>query len=163
MLIISPRSRAQYGLDIALTLLGWATFAYLLVIGTLAVLALDAQPYTDTPGTTGLLAYWLAVYAQARPTLLPEHLLATVATMLGYAVLALASVLLLIGWAKYNQYRYTGKDRRKPVAPLSREQLRASFGISVAQFADVQNARVMVIGHDDGGNILDINVIGSHA
>jgi len=141
MIITKSRSRCQYCVDIILTMLGWLVFAYLIVTGMLAVLALDVQ--------TG--------------TLWSSPLLASVASVLGYALLALVGAATLVGWAKYNQYRFRGKDRRKRAVALSEAQLRASFAVAATPFDAVRNARSLVIQHDDDGNVLSINAAGSVA
>jgi len=135
MVIIKSRSPLQHGVDILLTMLGWAAFAYLFIAGTFAMLA-------ENPGDQA----WL-----------PAQLFSTLATLRDYTALTLAGALLLLVWAKYNQYRFRGKDRRKSEALLSEAKLLASFKISSAQLSVLQQARTSVIRHDEHGNILGVD------
>jgi biofilm PGA synthesis protein PgaD len=79
-----------------------------------------------------------------------------VRTLWGYGLLALANAALLVGWAIYNHRRFGGKDRRKPIKPLSDHRLAKSFAVTPAQLAQLRAARVSVIHHGAEGEILDI-------
>jgi len=137
MVIIKSRSPLQHSVDILLTTLGWTAFAYLFIAGTLAMLAENSGDQV-----------WL-----------PAQLLPTLATLRDYTALTLAGALLLLVWAKYNQYRFRGKDRRKSAASLSEAKLLASFQVSSAQLSVLQQARASVIRHDEHGNILGVDAV----
>jgi len=139
MVIIKSRSRLQYGVDVLLTTLGWAAFVYLFTAGTFAML-------TERGSTT---------------TWLPTQLLPTLATLRDYTALTLAGALLLLVWAKYNQHRFRGKERRKAAALLSEAKLLASFNVSATQLSVLQQARGSVIRHDEHGNISGVDAVSS--
>jgi len=90
---------------------------------------------------------------------LPPLLLASMNTIIGYIMFVLAGSLLLFIWAKYNQIRFFGKDRRKFLSPLSREEFRARFGLSDAQLDAMRHARVITIHHEDDGTIRTIDIM----
>lgn len=135
MIITTQRSRAGYLFDLLLTAVGWFAFVYLFGSGIMAILRAAA----GGPD----VALW--------PVFLP-----TVRTLWGYGLLALANAALLVGWAIYNHRRFGGKDRRKPIKPLSDHRLAKSFAVTPAQLAQLRAARVSVIHHGAEGEILDI-------
>jgi len=140
MIIATKRSRFRYFFDILLTTLGWVVFFFLFASGILAVLRGERNDGPEVP-------------------LVPPLLLPSVSTVLGYGVVMVLFAALLIGWAKYNQRRFAGVDRRRPPPPLSQMQLCDSFGISHAQLDHTQEAQVMIVHHDDDGIIRSIEVV----
>jgi len=90
---------------------------------------------------------------------LPAQLLDSVTTILGYLLSLVVSAAILIGWAKYNQYRFAGKDRRKPPLPLTAERLCTSFAVSAVRLKQAQHAQAMVIDHDEEGAVVDLGVL----
>jgi len=139
MIISTRRRRPQHYFDIVLTVFGWAAFIIMFGAGTLALLRDEVRG----PGAL----------------LLPSSLADSISTVTGYVLLMLGFTVLLIIWAKYNQHRFAGVDRRKPPAALVAAQLRASFGVSEKQFDDMQTARFIVMAHDDDGAIRAIHTI----
>ena len=132
MIITTQRSRAGYLFDLALTAIGWFAFVYLFGAGILAILR-GAAGGPDAP----LL-----------PVFLP-----TVQTLWGYVLLAAVNAAALVAWAVYNHRRFGGKDRRKPIRPLSDQRLAKSFAVSAEQLAQLRAARIAVIHHGDAGHI----------
>jgi len=129
----------RYFVEAFLTALGWILFGFLFAAGVFVIL------YGETNETDTLF--------------LPSQLLSSIGTILGYGILMVVSAVLLIIWAKYNQHRFAGVDRRKPPAPLSKIQLCNSFSISNSQFDEVHAARVFVVHHDDDAVIRAVDVI----
>lgn len=135
MIITTQRSRAGYLFDLVLTAFGWFAFVYLFGAGILAILR-DAA-------TGPALSPW--------PAFVP-----TLRTLSGYALLALANTAVLVAWAVYNHRRFAGKDRRKPIEPLSDRRLTASFALTPAQLSHLRSARSAVIHHGADGEISGI-------
>jgi len=139
MIVTTRRSSAGYLLDGLLTAIGWLLLFFLLAAGVMGVLHGDMRG-PDAP-------------------FLPAQLLDSVTTILGYLLSLVVSAALLIGWAKYNQYRFAGKDRRKPPLPLTAERLCTSFAVSAARLKQAQHAQAMVIDHDEQGAVVDLGVL----
>ncbi|WP_313379659.1 poly-beta-1,6-N-acetyl-D-glucosamine biosynthesis protein PgaD [Achromobacter insolitus] len=135
MIITTQRSRAGYLFDLVLTAIGWFAFVYLFGSGILAILRAAA----GGPD----VSLW--------PVFLP-----TVNTLWGYAVLALVNAGVLVAWAIYNHRKFAGKDRRKPIKPLSDRRLAASFAITPAQLTQLRSARTCIIHHGAAGDITGI-------
>jgi len=135
MIITTQRSRAGYLFDLVLTAFGWFAFVYLFGAGILAILR-DAA-------TGPALSPW--------PAFVP-----TLRTLSGYALLALTNAAVLVAWAVYNHRRFAGKDRRKPIEPLSDRRLTASFALTPAQLSHLRSARSAVIHHGADGEISGI-------
>jgi len=139
MIITTKPHHPRYILAILLTILGWIAFFFLFGAGIVDIL-IGEMSGPDAP--------WL-----------PPLLLDSVNTILSYIVFVLAGTLLLIIWAQYNQRRFFGKDRRKFLAPLSREEFRARFGLSDAQLDTMRHARIITIHHEDDGTIRAIDIM----
>ena len=135
MIITTQRSRAGYVFDLVLTGIGWFAFVYLFGAGILAILTDAAQG----PG----LSPW--------PAFVP-----TLRTLSGYALLAAANAVVLVAWAIYNHRRFSGKDRRKPIKPLSDRRLALSFALTPAQLSRLRSTRCAVIHHGAEGEITGI-------
>jgi len=132
MIITTQRSRAGDLFDFVLTAFGWFAFVALIGAGILAILR-GAASGPDAP----LL-----------PVFLP-----TVQTLWGYAVLAVVNAAVLVAWAVYNHRRFGGKDRRKPIRPLTDQRLAKSFEVSADQLTQLRATRVAVIHHGNAGQI----------
>jgi len=138
MIIVTKPHHPRYLLAVLLTILGWIAFFFLFGSGIVDILIGEVRG-PDAP--------WL-----------PPLLLASMNTVIGYVVFVLAGTLLLFIWAKYNQIRFIGKDRRKFLAPLSREEFRARFGLSDSQLDAMRHVRVITIHHEDDGSIRTIEI-----
>jgi len=139
MIITTKRRPLRYFFDVALTAGGWISFFIMFGAGIVALLR------DETRGPDALF--------------LPSKLTDSISTVAGYVVLMLCFTLFLIIWARYNQFRFAGVDRRKPPAPLSAAQLQTSFGVSEKQLDDMQSARFIVVAHDDDGAIRAIRTV----
>jgi biofilm PGA synthesis protein PgaD len=136
MIITTQRSRAGYLFDLVLTGIGWFAFVYLFGAGILAILSGAAEG----PG----LSPW--------PAFVP-----TLRTLSGYALLAAANAAVLVAWAVYNHRRFSGKDRRKPIKPLSDHGLAMSFALTPAQLSHLRSSRCAVVHHGEDGEITGID------
>jgi len=139
MIITTKRRPLQHFFDIVLTALGWIAFVIMFGAGILALLRDEVR------GPDALF--------------LPSSLADSISTVAGYVLLMLGFTVFLIVWAKYNQHRFAGVDRRKPPAPLEAVQLCASFGVSEKQFDDMQAARFIAVAHDDDGAIVAVRTV----
>jgi len=139
MIITTKRSSLRYLLDILLTALGWVAFAYLFGAGIAAILSGDMRG--------------------PQAPIIPPLLLSSAETVINYIVVALINANVLVGWAVYNQFRFVGKDRRKPAKPLTERELQKSFMLSPALFDDVQKASVMVVYHEENNMVCTIDVL----
>ena len=83
--------------------------------------------------------------------------LPTANTLWGYAALALANGAALVAWALLHR-RFAGKDRRRRAAAVGDAQLARSFTVAPAQLQQLRRARVAVIHHGDGGEIIGIEL-----
>ena len=134
MIITTRRSRAGYLFDLLLTAGGWFAFVYLFGAGILAILR----------GAAGgpEISLW-AVF------------LPTANTLWGYAALALANGAALVAWAFLQPPALRRQDRRRAAA-VGDAQLARSFTVAPAQLQQLRRARVAVIHHGDGGEIIGI-------
>ena len=73
-----------------------------------------------------------------------------------YALVILAMNGALIGWAKYNHFRFRGVDRRKGFIAPTAEELAALHQVSSATIAQWQACSVMTVYHDDHGAIVRV-------
>jgi len=136
MIIKTKRTRFRFIFDVLLTILGWAIFVDIFAFGILAM-------WRDEIGGPDVL-------------FLPSALSANMMSVVGYIVLMGCFSIWLIIWAKYNQHRFAGVDRRKPPAPLVASQLLASFGVSEDQLGLMQTSRSLVVTHKQDGSIQTI-------
>ncbi len=137
MIIRTTRSRLGRLLDAFLTILAWLGFSYLCAAGIRAVL----QETGAGPG----VPFWSA-------------LLPTMGTLTLYILVGLFNGIVLLVWALYNQYRFAGLDRRKPVAALGGEELARSFGLCEQRLAALHQAKVAVVGHENDGTIAALHL-----
>lgn len=137
MIIRTPRARPAWLLDALLTALAWLAFAYLCVTGLVAVLRKD-EAGPEVP-------FWSA-------------LVPTMDTLVIYVVVAVFNAIVLLAWARYNQHRFSGRDRRKPIPALDHDELARSFRLPVQQLGALQRAKVAIVDHDVDGTIADVRL-----
>jgi len=138
-MIQKKNSYCRYLFEVLLTAFGWFFFGFLFGGGIFAILQGQLRGF-DAP-------------------FLPQEFVSSLHTLLGYAILMLICATLLITWAKYNQYRFAGVDRRKPPLPLSKTQLCNSFSISDNHFDEASQAQMIIVHHDDEAIIRAIDVV----
>lgn len=122
-------------LDVALTLLAWAGFFYLLYNGIHALLVVGWQGPDLTFG---------------------RRFLATLDTLVIYLVVALLIGLLLLLWAKYNQFRAARLQRLSRAPDVGGDELAESLGLSLDAFNCLQKQQVLILHHDDHGQLVAI-------
>jgi biofilm PGA synthesis protein PgaD len=88
----------------------------------------------------------------------PEELRAVASTFGAYALIAILNAGVLITWARYNQLRFRGRDRRKPPMPVTLQELSESYGIPPLEIFEWQQARVLTMHHDEAGELRAIEV-----
>lgn len=137
MIVRTKRTRLGWLIDALLTALAWIGFGYLCVTGLQAVLR-HANAGPDVP-------FWSA-------------LLPTAGTLSIYVVVGLFNGVVLLTWALYNQYRFSGLDRRKPIPALRDDELARSFNVSGQQLSALQRAKVAVVDHEGDGTIADVHL-----
>ncbi len=77
-------------------------------------------------------------------------------TLAIYAIVILAMSTTLIGWAKYNHFRFRGVDRRKGFVSPSIEELASLHKQSVTTIKQWQSCAVMTVHHDELGAIKEV-------
>lgn len=136
MVIRSARGRWRHVLDAVLTVLAWAFFIFLFARGIQAVLA-DQREGVDLP-----------LLSQLMPTF----------SDLGVYVLAmlLQGALLLI-WARYNYWRFRGKQRRASAQVENDDGVLRYYGIQAGSLQRLRVQPVSVIHHAHDGSIVHIS------
>ena len=131
MIITTRRSRAGYLFDLLLTAGGWFAFV--------------CSAPASSPSCAGPPAAEISLWAVFLPT---------ANTLWGYAALALANGAALVAWALYNHRRFAGRTAAagRPSATPSWRAASPSRPRSCSSCA----ARVAVIHHGDGGEIIGI-------
>lgn len=66
--------------------------------------------------------------------------------------------LILIAWARYNRFRFRGKDRRSAKSSVSVAEIAETLSMSLFQVEAAQRARRMVVHHDEYGTIARVDV-----
>jgi len=87
----------------------------------------------------------------ARPVL--PRLSAVLLTLRQYAVVALANGAVLIAWARYNQSRFRGRERRGAHPLVTVADLAELYRVPEADVARWQQARILVMRHDPDGTL----------
>ncbi|MBP0639276.1 poly-beta-1,6-N-acetyl-D-glucosamine biosynthesis protein PgaD [Cupriavidus sp. AcVe19-6a] len=137
MIIRTRRAPLRRAFDAVLTALAWAGFFYLFASGIRDILV-GASTGLDVP-------FWSAM-------------MPTMGTLSVYVLVGVFNGVLLLVWALYNQIRFAGMDRRKPLPPLADDELVASFGLPGQRVDALQQARVAVIDHDHDGGIAGVRL-----
>ncbi|MDK3024233.1 poly-beta-1,6-N-acetyl-D-glucosamine biosynthesis protein PgaD [Cupriavidus taiwanensis] len=140
MIIRTRGSRLRWLLDALLTALAWAGFFYLGASGIRAIL----HEASAGPG----VPFWAA-------------LLPTMGTLTVYVLVGLFNGIVLLSWALYNQYRFAGLDRRKPLPALRIDELARSFGLPGQRVRALQLAKVAVVEHTQEGEVAEVRAVGS--
>lgn len=138
MIIRTPRSRLHFVIDVIVTLIAWVALLYFFGMGMLSIL----QGHRSGPEVT----------------LLVERLVPSAGTVGAYMLVALFNAAVLLLWAKYNEWRFRGKERRQPPTPLTDEQLAKSFGVDLAERLRAAPSRRMTVHHDAEGNVQAIDI-----
>ena len=132
MIISTSRSSVGFFFDVLLTVIGWIAFVYLFGAGILAILHGAAE----------------GPEASLLPTFLP-----TLGTLSTYALIAAINAAILICWALYNHWRFTGLDRRKPIDAVSIVRAARSFSVTVNAVSGMRAAKILTVHHNAEGCI----------
>ena len=89
----------------------------------------------------------------------PYEGLNMVGTLFDYFKVILGMGLLFIGWAVYNKLRFGKKTRRKQPQHVEQAQLASSYGLKPEELALWQDARSLVMHHDDSGRLSKVEVL----
>jgi len=79
-------------------------------------------------------------------------------TLGSYALIALANATILISWALYNQTRFRGRERRKASPRITPEDLALMYGVDERDVFLWQEARILVMHHDEDGRLIKVDL-----
>lgn len=127
--------RGQRALFSAITLGAWFVWFYLLL------------------PLMSLAAWWFG-FEVFRDFMLDDEGGGYLATLTGYAAVIASTALLVIGWSRYNQARYGGRERRRPTPPVTIEMTRERFALDARTLDQARNAKRMEIELDEAGRLL---------
>lgn len=131
-LLFTERRLLPRIIDVLLTLIAWVGFIYLIYKGLINALA--HSPYMGV-----------------RP------FFTSLDTVTFYILVALINGLVLIGWAKYNQYRFR-VERRSRRPGLEHHELAESMRITPELAMELNKGRVMTVHHHENGEIEYVEV-----
>ena len=106
-----------------------------------------------------LVAWWVGIQ------LFREHMLdnngyrALLTDMHQYALTIALIAVVLIGWARYNLLRFRDKDNRKTSKHVDLAIQAQHFKIEAQQLRHWQDAKRLVIHHDQQGDIIDVKTV----
>lgn len=135
MVIRSARGHWRHALDILLTWVAWAFFTFLVARGIWSVLSgqregVDMPWLTPLlPGMSDLGVYLLAMLLQGG---------------------------LLVLWARYNFWRFRGRQRRAAPLPMDDDSLLRHYGIPADGLRRLRDLPVSIIHHAQDGSIVQV-------
>ncbi|HYL31546.1 MAG TPA: poly-beta-1,6-N-acetyl-D-glucosamine biosynthesis protein PgaD [Stellaceae bacterium] len=88
-----------------------------------------------------------------------SHAVAVLHTLGLDAVVIGINAALLIGWALYNQVRFRGRERRKPVPAVSPKDLAEMYGFPVSAIKAWQAASIVRARLAENGRLINIDVL----
>ncbi|MGB9153601.1 MAG: poly-beta-1,6-N-acetyl-D-glucosamine biosynthesis protein PgaD [Alphaproteobacteria bacterium] len=80
-------------------------------------------------------------------------------TIQAYGQVAGVMVVVYLGWAIYNMLRFRGRERRKPRAGVTPDDLANMYGFSTETVESWQDASSMIMHHDAQGHLTDVKVV----
>lgn len=137
MIIKTERSLLARLIDTLLTLLAWCCLIYLVGKAVLTYTPSQAGSYLPTLS----ISDWSGAH-----------------TLLTYLLVALFNALLLIAWARYNQYRFQGKSSRQHFKPVASEELCQRFGQNTSQLQKLRQSRISTLEHNEQGQLVHVRV-----
>lgn len=126
--------------DRALTLIAWAGMAYLVAQGISGLL----QGKQNGP------RLWFGI-----------EFLQTLDTLLIYLLVGLVISAVLLAWAKYNERRADGYQRRTRMPDICERSLSANFQVSLPILDCLQNQQVLILHHHDHGALAAVEFPGT--
>lgn len=79
-------------------------------------------------------------------------------TILNYLIVAFLLGAVYILWAKYNQLRFRGKNRRQAALPVTTEQLAVLYNVDAASVKKWQSAETLTMHHDVHGYLTKVEI-----
>ena len=74
--------------------------------------------------------------------------------LLGYSVAIMVNTCMLIAWARYNQFRFGRRNRRRRSPAVTAEEVGSFFALTPEQVAACQRAKRNVMFHDERGHLV---------
>ena len=74
--------------------------------------------------------------------------------LLGYGVAIMVNTFMLIAWARYNQFRFGRRNRRRRSAAVTAQEMGSFFALTPEQVAACQRAKRNVMIHDERGHLV---------
>ena len=84
-------------------------------------------------------------------------MLALIDTLTSYAFVVLINTAMLFAWARYNQIRFRGKDRRKAMPVVTVADYSRMYGFAPEEIAAWQSARILIVHHDEDGKLVQVD------
>lgn len=122
----------------------WLLYLYLIRDGLIGLYAIIVAPLATIFGEK----VWMDSLAISN---LPD-------TLKIYGIVALANGVVLICWARYNQYFRSGPDHLETRKLVSVADLAARYGLPGADVAKWQQARILVMRHSADGTLSEVVV-----
>lgn len=124
--------------DVLLTIVLWIAYIYLMD---------DFFRFLTT------IFYW-AVFNVATPELPAAFKI--LHTMEYYLIIIVINSGILLSWAMYNQIRFRGKERRKPIPAIGAADLAQLYNVKPEEVAEWQRLKIITMHHDAYGNLIKI-------
>ena len=135
------RSRAARLIDLLFTLCAW--FGFMLL-------------FRD-----GLALLWNRMSLFGTDTTMPVmgHFTGALPSLLDYGLVILINGFVLLVWARWNQIRFRGRERREAQAPLRAAEVASEFEVPRAVVQPLTEARRIVLHHGEHGSIDGIDSV----
>ena len=138
----STRPAWARGLDWVLSALVWLLYFYLIREALIDLYYMTSESFA-----------WM--FLGGAPPSVPE-IARVFRTLWDYLIVALANAMILIAWARYNQYRFGGYHERFAGKAVRVEDLAALYRLPAADIARWQAARTLVMQHDADGTLVSV-------
>lgn len=124
--------------DVLLTALLWFAYIYLME---------DFFRFLTT------IFNWL-VFNERTPELAADF--KVLKTIECYLMVVVVNSCILLAWAMYNQVRFRGKERRKPLPAIGAPDLARLYNVQSQEVIEWQKLKIMTMYHDAYGNLIKI-------
>ena len=138
----STRPPWARGLDWVLSAIVWLLYFYMIRIALVDLYYLISETFT-----------WM--FAGGDPPSVPA-ISRLSRTLWDYFIVALTNAMILIAWARYNQYRFGGHHHRIAGRAVSVEDLAALYRLSGEDIARWQGSRILAMQHDPDGTLVSV-------
>ncbi|WP_409306617.1 poly-beta-1,6-N-acetyl-D-glucosamine biosynthesis protein PgaD [Pectobacterium sp. B1J-3] len=106
-------------------------------------------------GYIWLIGYGILSLMNGGSVIVPHFIWPELQTFLFYFLIALVNALMIILWAKYNQYRFS-QERRQRVSSLLNEDIATSFSVQPEEMDMLNRNQIQRVWHDGQGHIARI-------